>query len=1045
MASLRNYGVGTGYTSDGITGKKNVFSKDETVFACHVWDNLSGGETFHIIWEKLISGSYVEQYDMTWTNPGYKWAYQYSSWKDMPTGKWRCRFLLNSIFGGGKEFTVKAKAPPSPPPSPPEEKAIIEITSEPSGASIFVDGVDIKNTTGFSLVIEPGYHEITVKLAGYKDMTTTGYFAAGHHKPATLVLEKIKAPPKKTWWEKLLTFIVNPALKPYLTSDTIFKKGYKLLTGKEITDAEFEIQKLKLADWILPINEMMILFEGKNLKGETQTTLKADNWLNVMLSLAAVIPAGKVGGTAAKFAAKSITKAEAAKLTAEFGKKTVVDNLIRVVKASPTTSAKFLSKFPQPVRDAVFKGLGKTGYGREVIYTLGKTGYYKYSAPAWKQAIMTMMDWSKPIIAITLPIFAITEIPNLLNMWQFARKQKLEAEGKWPSDIAYKLSELEDLMKSYTFDIDKKIVAKDKEKADDLLKKLMSVIEEYRNYAEEKREDMLPENYDLSLLALEFYEGFVSDRMEKIAKLPEAAPPEIKTGKLILSVEPSDAEIEVAGQPEITASGTYELDPGSYVIKASKENYWDKSSTAIIKAGEETKTSITLTPLTEPAPPLPPEEIKGTLTISATPKDALIEVAGEEEITTTGTYSLSAGNYSVRASKEGYETKIKTAIVNEGKDTVISFTLAEITPPKPITKKATIKITSEPTNADVYIDGEYAFTKTPYTILLTEGSYFVRVQKEGYYPTEVEIEVEAGEVSELPLVLTEIPPEVTPPAPYYPQTPYYPTYEPPAPYIPSVITTPPVEIPPYNYDLLYEPVLSIPEPEPVSKPTEKELLINIETTDVKPWKGRIYSIAALDLSDPTGEILMFINNNEQLLIEEFLTIFNTINPAKLVGFKLSFDYRYIFAKMMLYRITNKKYYNVELRDVKQILDQVKEEFVYYPDKKGTLDDWGKMLLGKGKYGSQELMLRKYISGDFDYVKAFQERQIELTRDLYNLARFSMGEAFISHSSPVSAEISPIPTSESVKIPESQTRKQCPVCFAYIDKTTGKCPICEPTI
>jgi len=33
------------------------------------------------------------------------------------------------------------------------------------------------------------------------------------------------------------------------------------------------------------------------------------------------------------------------------------------------------------------------------------------------------------------------------------------------------------------------------------------------------------------------------------------------------------------------------------------------------------------------------------------------------------------------------------------------------------------------------------------------GSYFIRVQKEGYYPVEVEIEVEAGEVAELPFVL----------------------------------------------------------------------------------------------------------------------------------------------------------------------------------------------------------------------------------------------------------------------------------------------------
>jgi len=177
----------------------------------------------------------------------------------------------------------------------------------------------------------------------------------------------------------------------------------------------------------------------------------------------------------------------------------------------------------------------------------------------------------------------------------------------------------------------------------------------------------------------------------------------------------------------------------------------------------------------------------------------------------------------------------------------------------------------------------------------------------------------------------------------------------------------------------------------------------------------------------------------------FIDWFDAGNYSKLVGFKLTFDHRYIFSKMMLYRITNKKFYDIALRDVKQILDQVKEEFVYYPDKKGKLDDWGKMLLGRGKYGAQELMLRKYISGDFEYVQNFQIRQIELTRDLYNLARYSMGEAFIPQSSPVSAEISPISTPESIETPGIAGKKTCPVCKAYNPTNISICEICGAAI
>jgi len=365
-------------------------------------------------------------------------------------------------------------------------------------------------------------------------------------------------------------------------------------------------------------------------------------------------------------------------------------------------------------------------------------------------------------------------------------------------------------------------------------------------------------------------------------------------------------------------------------------------------------------------------------------------------------------------------------------------------PPEP-PKKATITITSDPTNADVYIDGVYKWTTTPYTILFEAGSYWIRVQKEGYYPLEVEIEVEAGEVAELPFVFEAIPIEEVPTTPYIPQTPYYPTYKPYEPYVPTYIPTPASEIAPYNYSNLYPPSFYIPEAEPYSRPTERELLINIETTDVKPWAGRIYSIALLELSELEAEPKVLTSDNEEELIRMFLDWFEAGNYSKLIGFKLTFDYRYIFAKMMLYRIQSKKWFDIKLRDVKQILDQVKEEFVYYPDKTGTLDDWGKMLLGRGKYGDQELMLRKYISGDFDYVQNFQLRQIELTRDLYNLARYSMSEAFIVQSSPVSAEISPIPGLESAETTTQQGQKICPVCKAYNPLSASVCEICGTSI
>jgi hypothetical protein len=58
-----------------------------------------------------------------------------------------------------------------------------------------------------------------------------------------------------------------------------------------------------------------------------------------------------------------------------------------------------------------------------------------------------------------------------------------------------------------------------------------------------------------------------------------------------------------------------------------------------------------------------------------------------------------------------------------------------------------------------------------------------------------------------------------------------------------------------------------------------------------------------------------------------------------------------------------------MRDIMQILQQVKEAFVYSLNKAGTLDEWGKALLGYGKYGIQEEVLQRFIRKDFEYIQA----------------------------------------------------------------------------
>ena len=1075
--------------------------------------------------------------------------------KDYPVGKWRAQFSRNENVMRNVNFEIISVAPPPTPPTPPvpPEEAISQIVGQvtdidtklPLINAIITFGSDTRFSAinGWYGIIDPDKISGPIKceLSTYKTLEQVitaplkgvmqvdfqmksliptpppevpeetiefwinkGYtneeaeliaawVRANKMTPTQDKIEEIIAPlkPEITWWEKLLGLLISSPFLGLLTSKDLFKSGYLLLTGKEISDAEYELKRLQLADWVLPINLLLKLFEGRNLKGEAEEFGSASDWLESGIYLVGAIIPGQVDETAAKFGLKTITKTQADDLVVKLGKPATIDLLRTSVLKYPESSAKFLAKFPQSVREAVISGLYKTAAGRIAVVTLSKAGYFKYLAPWWKNALVkagiatgvagllvgaigsypfagfikeealqtlgfavlaaiknkdaerlrTALDEQAQILDITtweklLGLIPYANVVAQLRDFYNAAKTKLDIDEAGFEDMKAEWEEEAKPKGTLT-------VYSNVEKSDVYINGIKKGITPYEIILDEGTYHILVTKfgYDSTEIDVDIVGGATPKFNAEILPL---APPPTGKGTLDISVEPTDANLIIAGHPEITKMGAYELDLGTYTIKASKENYYDKSATAIVKEAEITDVSIVLTEL-------PPKE--ALINLTSEPEGAKIYIDNKYIFETTPeTFKVDPGHRKMTLKLNDYEDFIHEFDIEAGETQdhhhILTLIIPEEVPPEEVPevpKKATITITSDPTNADVYIDGEYKWTTTPYTILFNEGSYIVRLQKDGYYPVEIEIEVEAGEVAELPFVLEAIPTPVIPVEPYIPQTPYYPTYVPPTPYVPAYVPTPPAEVPPYNYSNLYPPAFSIAEPQPYSKPLEKELLINIETTSVKPWEGRIYSIAYLDLTDPTAEIKVLTSDNEEELIRMFIDWFDVGNYSKLVGFKLIFDYRFIFAKMMLYRITNKKFYDIALRDVKQILDQVKEEFVYFPSKIGTLDDWGKMLLGRGKYGAQELMLRKYISGDFEYVQNFQIRQIELTRDLYNLTRFSMGEAFISSPTPVSTEISPILAPESVETPGIQGKKTCPICKAYNPLSASVCEICGAAI
>lgn len=229
--------------------------------------------------------------------------------------------------------------------------------------------------------------------------------------------------------------------------------------------------------------------------------------------------------------------------------------------------------------------------------------------------------------------------------------------------------------------------------------------------------------------------------------------------------------------------------------------------------------------------------------------------------------------------------------------------------------------------------------------------------------------------------------------------------------------------------------------QPVRSPALKELIVNVETTGVLPFEANAFSIAYIDLSAATPETVVMINDNEEELINEFLDWFDSQNFTRIVGFNVSFDHRFIFAKACRYRRVAQKWANVQMRDIMQILKQVQEAFVFTQNKPGTLDEWGNELLGYGKLAPQEDMLKAFLAQDWEYVTAYNSRQAQLVYDLYALLRYCAGESGLVYVPQPTYAYTPEQLLPQPGYEFMTQKKKCPNCMQENPIENKTCFVC----
>ena len=134
----------------------------------------------------------------------------------------------------------------------------------------------------------------------------------------------------------------------------------------------------------------------------------------------------------------------------------------------------------------------------------------------------------------------------------------------------------------------------------------------------------------------------------------------------------------------------------------------------------------------------PQAPVYGTLSISTTPSGAEAFVDGQFVGLTPVRFGTTAGSHEVRVQLSGHKGQVLTVNLRGGQTLPVDFAL------NPAERKGTVVFTSQPSGAQVVINGQSMGTTPTGAMSLDEGSYQARFSLNGYNDSVVNFTVEKG-------------------------------------------------------------------------------------------------------------------------------------------------------------------------------------------------------------------------------------------------------------------------------------------------------------
>jgi len=233
---------------------------------------------------------------------------------------------------------------------------------------------------------------------------------------------------------------------------------------------------------------------------------------------------------------------------------------------------------------------------------------------------------------------------------------------------------------------------------------------------------------------------------------PPPTPPPTTPAKewaIKITSQPAGAKIYINNQNSgLITPATIKFKPGIYTVKAVLSGY--KESSKKVTYTNSTPASTTIHFALEKIVTTPPPPKTGILWVISEPAGAEVFVNGTfKGVTPLRLDAVNAGSYSVKVVLSGYESQTKTVTVVGGQTNKFTFTLK-----KTATKPATIKVTTIPEGAEVYIDGILVgISNNSFTV--TEGTHKILIRLEGYQDYVATITIKGGEVRTISVALKE--------------------------------------------------------------------------------------------------------------------------------------------------------------------------------------------------------------------------------------------------------------------------------------------------